>query len=735
MERKEKVFAYISSEAYIPLKLDELAAVLDVPSEDRAELSAVLKSLELDGRIEKTKKGRYVKSESFVSGILRCAKRGNFGFVETEDGEAVYVKDLNGAFHSDRVLVRRLPEADGKSASGRVVRVLERNLKNVIGVLKKGLHACFYCMPDDSRIYSKVRINPENMNGAKAGERVLTEITAYDASGHLSGRVLRSLGSEEDLKGLLEAVIISNGIKTEFNDGTLKEAEKLPESVQNTDGRLDLRNEEIFTIDGETARDFDDAVSIKALPNGSFELGVHIADVSAYVKKGSELDREAYERGTSVYLPDRVIPMLPEKLSCGICSLNPNEDRLALSVFMEIDRTGKTVSYSMHKSVIRSKCRMTYEHINDVLENGAEPGYAEPFMKSLRLMAELAEILKNKRIARGAVELDLPETKILTDENGYPSAVFYEERGISNQMIEEFMLAANEAAAELAFWAELPFIYRVHEAPSAEKITALKLFLKPLGLSLRETQNKPVQPRELERIMTEVKNSPEEKAVAGKILRSLMKAEYSEENEGHFGLAAKYYCHFTSPIRRYPDLEVHRSLKLYLDGKQSEDWDFVKAAAKQSSKCEQNAENTERDADDLMKTVYMSRFVGEEFSAAVSGVASFGLFAELENGVEGIIRAEDMKSDFYEYDEANFRLTGKRTGESYTLGDKISVVLVSCNVPERRIRFVRSEDWEKSRKPKERHETKSRKKTHKAHKSSKANKSNKANKSKGRKKR
>lgn len=704
MERKDRVLAYIRSKEYIPLKFDELMIVLDVPENSKDEFSKIIKQLETEGKILSTKKGRYIPCDDTVTGILLCAKNGKFGFVKSDetDGEDIFIEraKMGTALHSDRVLVKLdTGKTSGASREGRILRVLERNAKMVTGVIEKAAHDCFYVIPDDTRVFARLRINKQNLADAKNQDRVLAEITRYDESGRLSGRVIKTLGAADDLNSLMEAIILENKIKTEFDEKTLIHAKSIPDTVTDITDRLDLRQKCIFTIDGETARDFDDAVSIEKNENGNFVLGVHIADVSHYVTHASPLDNEAYGRGTSVYLPDRVIPMLPEKLSNGICSLNPDVDRLTISVFMEINDKGEVLSHSIQKSVIRSKFRMTYEKVNAILEDGEEAGDYLPFIDTLKSMENLAQILHNRRVKRGSIEFDFPEIKILTDENGEPSEVTSYIRGVSNKMIEEFMLVANETVAEFAFWSEIPFVYRVHEAPSEEKISAFNLFLKPFGLSIKGKIDKdnPVKPKALEQIMDKVKDTPEERIVAKNMLRSLMKAEYSHENNGHFGLAAKYYCHFTSPIRRYPDLVIHRILKLFLDGKmQSEEFSllsgFVKKAATKSSECEQTAENTERDADDLMKTAYMSRFVGEEFSGVVSGVTNFGIFIELENGVEGIIRLENLTDDYYEYDEALMTLFGKATGRSYKIGDFQYVTLVKCDIVSRRIEFVRTED-------------------------------------------
>lgn len=699
MERKEKVLSYIRSKEYIPLKYEELIIVLDVPQDEQDEFSKIIKQLESEGRIIKSKKGRYMPCDDTITGVLLCAKNGKFGFVKAdEEGISdVYIdhRDMAGALHSDRVLVKLLSKKqNGDSVEGKVIKVLDRNLKTVVGVLEKAAHECYYCVVDDKRIFARVRINPKNMAGAKSGERVLVEITRYDNTGHLSGKVLRLLGEADSLKSLTESIIEENKIKQNFSEEVLKETENIPQEVLDIENRLDLRDKVIFTIDGETARDFDDAVSIEDTEKG-FLLGVHIADVSHYVKLNSGLDKEAYERGTSVYLPDRVIPMLPEKLSNGICSLNPNADRLTLSVFMEVNRNGEVISHRIHKSVICSKCRMTYERVNAILEDGEDAKEYAPFIRDLKKMEILAKILHEKRVMHGAIEFDFPELKILTDDEGNPVRISVNERGVSNRMIEEFMLLANETVAEFAFWSELPFIYRVHEAPSLEKITAFNLFLKPFGISIKGKidENNPIHPKALEQVMDKVRGTPEERIVAKNMLRSLMKAEYRAENDGHFGLAAKYYCHFTSPIRRYPDLMIHRVLKEFLESGNVYGFEkLVKPAAKQSTDCEITAENVERDADDLMKVAYMKDFVGEEFSAVVSGVTNFGMFAELENGVEGVIRVENLLDDYYEYDDVSMTLFGKRTGRSYKIGDVLDVTLASCDLIGRRIEFLRSED-------------------------------------------
>lgn len=707
MNRKEKILSYIKSEEYVPLKLRELEGVLDVPPSDREELEAILDELCAEGKIYLTKKKRYmiVDSETkMYAGVLHCNAKGFFGFVICDDAseEDIYIHGdkLKDAFDGDRVIAEADKRKAGGKREGHIVRVLARGNKTVVGVIDKEKDGLFRLRPDNRRIYAKVRIKPEDMMGAGIGSRAVCEITAYTKNGKILGRIVSVLGGEGSLKSCIEGVIISNGIKQAFEPETMEEAQKTPSAVTAADieNRGDLRDMTVFTIDGDDARDFDDAVSLSALSNGNYWLGVHIADVSHYVRRGKPLDTEAFERGTSVYLADRVIPMLPEKLSNGICSLNPGEDRLTLTIFMEVNHNGEVVSHRIEKTVIRSKERLTYNNVNAILERG-DRELTERYIHivpTLKLMEELAAALRAKRDKRGAIQFDFPETGIRVDADGNPVEIVKRERGTSEKIIEEFMLLANETIAEYAYWSELPFVYRVHEAPSTDKITAFNEFLSNFNLSLRGKidEDNPVHPKALQRILDSVKDTPEERVVATNMLRSLMKAEYKAENLGHFGLAAKYYCHFTSPIRRYPDLIVHRALKSFLDGqKVRED---VGMAASRSSEREVVAESAERDVDDLMKTAYMSRFVGETFDGVVSGVTSFGIFVELDGiCVEGLVRVENMERDYFEFFESSNTLVGKRSGKTYRIGDMVSVVVARTDMMLRQIDFVLESDADK----------------------------------------
>lgn len=640
------------------------------------------------------------KDKSYVEGKLSCNAKGFFGFVICDDEaeEDVFVKGdkLKDAFDGDRVLVKIDREKSGGKREGHIQKVIERGNASVVGVIEKKKSGTFRLRPDNRRIYGKVRIEPQDMMDAEIGSRAACEITGYAKNGKMLGRVTAVLGERTSLKGCIEGIIMSNGIKQEFDADTISEARKAPSAVTEKDieGRADLRDMLIFTIDGDDARDFDDAVSLSVLNNGNYYLGVHIADVTHYVKEGTALDAEAFERATSVYLADRVIPMLPEKLSNGICSLNPNVDRLTMSVLMEIDHNGGVVNHKIERSVIRSKERMTYNNVNAILERSDKELTTKyrHLVPTLKLMEELAAALRKKRDNRGAIQFDFPETGIVVDETGTPVEIVKRVRGTSEKLIEEFMLLANETVAEYAYWSELPFVYRVHEPPGTDKITSFNAFLRNFNLSIKGKidDDNPVHPKALQKILDSVKDTPEERIVATNMLRSLMKAEYKTENLGHFGLAAKYYCHFTSPIRRYPDLMIHRVLKKFLNGEAIKC--RVHEAASHSTEREIAAEHTERDVDDLMKTSYMSQFIGEAFDGVVSGVMGFGMFVELDNSVEGLVRVENMRGDYFELDEAANTLTGKRSGKRYRISDTVRVVLVKADLMLRQLDFVLESD-------------------------------------------
>lgn len=702
-ERKEKILKYIKSKEYLPLKFDEMAAVLCVPEEDFDELSNILDELVKEGRVKLTKKKRYQPTDDdIISGTLLCNAYGFYAFFKPDDEneEEIFItgEKLNGAMHTDRVLVSiDIKNPSSGKREGHVIKILERGIKRTTGIIKREKKNTFLVEPDNKKIYQNIIINKTDAQDANVGDRVLAEVTDY-ANDTLFGIVTKNLGSGDEIRSNVEAIIEEYSIKQEFFEETIIEAEKAPKRVspKEIEKRLDLRDKTIFTIDGDDARDFDDAVSVEMVGD-KYLLGVHIADVTHYVKEGSSLDAEALLRGTSVYLADRVIPMLPKTLSNGICSLNPKVNRLTLSVFMKIDKQGNVEFESLKKSVIRSCERLTYNDVADMLEGKKSIAKYEYIMPDLLNMQKLAEILYKRRQKRGSINFDFPEAKVITNDFGEPVDIVKTERRVSHKMIEEFMLIANETVAELAFWGELPFVYRVHEPPTIEKVQDFNRFLINFGYGLKGKidEDNPVHPKAFQQVAEKIKGTREEIMISTYMLRSLMKADYRPENLGHFGLAAKYYCHFTSPIRRYPDLMIHRILKSYIDGWDSDKFsEIVKEASKNSSDREQAAEYCERDVDDMMKAAFMSQFLGESFNATVSSVTGFGMFVELENTVEGLIRLADMKDDYYEYDEPSRTIRGKRSLKEYKIGDKIDVVLVRTNLLERQIDFVREEDFD-----------------------------------------
>ena len=530
--------------------------------------------------------------------------------------------------------------------------------------------------------------------GAMEGHKVLVKITSRIKDNLYNGEVIKILGHKNDPGVDILSIVSKYGINDTFSDDVMKEASLLPDEVlaHEYEGRRDLRNEEIFTIDGDDTKDIDDAISIKKLDNGNYLLGVHIADVSYYVKEGSKLDEEAYDRGTSVYLADRVIPMLPHKLSNGICSLNPNVDRLALSCVMEINHKGETVKYDIFESVIKSRKQMTYKKVNKFLEeNIIEEGY-EPFTASLTLMKELADILRASKIKRGYIDFDIDEAKIIVNEKGEATDVVVRERGVGERLIEDFMIAANETVATCIYYMELPFVYRIHGEPSEEKINNFIKYISLLGYHVNG-QMKDVSPKSIQNLLNQLKDKPQFHILSSLLLRSMQKAVYDKNNIGHYGLASKCYTHFTSPIRRYPDTTVHRLLRKYLfkhefDNNTITFWDNkLIPLTEHASKKEQDAASCEREVDDMKKAEYMMKHIGERYEGVISSVLSFGVFVELPNLIEGLIKIEDLKDDEYVFDENSFSLKGVRTKKIYRLGDKIEIVVKNANKEMKTIDF------------------------------------------------
>ena len=720
MERKEKIFSYIQSKDYTPLTFEEMRVALDVPESDLPEFFSILEELINEGKIFLSKKKRYASCEKnlLYAGILRCNARGKFGFVATEslaDDIFVAPDNLETAIDGDKVLVKITGKSRGRS-EGTIVKVLERTNTTISAVMTDD----FSATPDNPRIFKVVKLN--DIQNAKVGDRVLVEITDYSKKGDIFGSVTSVLGSSMDLKTLTEAIIFEHKIKSEFDEDPLWEADSFPDEISKEDfiGRCDFTNDIVFTIDGDDARDFDDAVSLKIKENGNYELGVHIADVTHYVTQNSALDHEAAFRGASVYLADRVIPMLPTRLSNGLCSLNPHSDRLTLSVIMEISPSGDVLRHTITKGVIRSCERMTYNNVAKILDGDKDLrkkySHITPILDN---MFTLSKILSKKREERGSINFDFPESHIILDDNGRPKKITKVIRNDAHRLIEEFMLVANETVAEFAFWADIPFVYRVHEQPDSEKMESFRRFICNFGLYMKGRE---VHPKDLQQILDEIKDTDSETLIATYMLRSLMKAEYQTDCAGHFGLAAKYYCHFTSPIRRYPDLIIHRILKDFLDGHDIMKYrTLITDAASHSSDTEREAELCERDVDDLFKTAYIADFVGAEFPAQISGITSFGIFAELENTVEGLIRLETIEGDYYEFDEEQRALIGRRHGKIYRIGDSIEIEVVGADLCSRRIDFI----LKGSKKPRLLHNTP--KKKHSSSKHTKRNKRGKRN--------
>lgn len=699
MDRKQKVFEFIKETKDTPLRLDELMAVLEVPEKDREELIEILKQLLREDKIHLTKKKRYAyneKGDCFKAKFIGHDK--GFGFAELleEDGQDIFIKSdcVNGAMNGDIVRIKIVRNAAGdRRSEGEVVEILERANTRLVGTFQKCSNFGFV-IPDEKKMNMDIYIPPKAINGAKNGQKVVCRLTQYGGKQKKpEGKIVEVIGFPDEAGNDILSVIKQYGLSEEFPKKVMAEAKRVCKiSDEDKKGRLDLTRETIITIDGDDAKDLDDAVSLKRLENGDYYLGVHIADVSHYVRDKSQLDKEAFERGTSVYLVDRVIPMLPRELSNGICSLNPHEDRLAMSTFMTIDPNGKVKEHQVHLSVIRSCHRMTYKNVTRILEGdpGEDLKQYKDIEPMLFQMKELAMLLQEKRRARGSLDFNFPECKVELDENNRPVGVYKYELSISNFIIEEFMLITNETIAEYVFWQNKPFVYRIHEEPEAEKLQKFFILVKNLGYRVK--MSKEIKPRQLLELLERCKGKKEEKIISTVLLRSLMKAKYSPENKGHYGLAAKYYCHFTSPIRRYPDLIIHRILKLILENKMegkvlARYQALAEQAALQSSDREMIADNAERDTLDIKKAEYMQQFIGEEFDGIVSSVTGFGIFVELENTIEGLIRYADIEGEYFEFIETNYTALGKRTGKTFAIGDRVRVRVKAASPALRQIDF------------------------------------------------
>lgn len=698
---KERLLGLINDPAYTPLKKEELALIFDIHPTEMPMFYNFLEELEEDGYIGKTKKGKIASPKSmgyFVGKFV--AHRKGFGFVESDEE---YIQDLfipaadvNGAMHNDRVVAEiTKPATDERRAEGAIIKVLEREITKVVGEFQSNKTFGFV-IADEKKFNQDIYIPKKYFSGAKDGDKVVVQITIWPQAGRKpEGKIIEVLGPKGEKEVEILSIIRAHGLPEEFPKKVLEEAQKVavPIPQEEIDRRLDIRDLNIFTIDGEDAKDLDDAISIERLSNGNFKLGVHIADVTHYVHEKSKLDKEALKRATSVYLVDTVIPMLPKTLSNGVCSLNPHEDKLTLSVFMEIDRNGNVKQYDIKETIINSKARMTYTEVSDILENDDEELKAKysHVAEDFKTAEVLAKILMERRSRRGAIDFDFPEAKIILTPEGKVSDIKEYERRISNRIIEEFMLITNETVAEHYFWLNIPFVYRIHETPSPEKMQELGKFVSTFGYTIKGDLEE-VHPKALQSIISAIKGKREEEAISTIMLRSLKQARYSPECSGHFGLAAQYYSHFTSPIRRYPDLQIHRIMKEHLNNKinkkrQEQLVNIVDYASTQSSERERAADLAERDVKDYYKAVYMEDKVGEEFDGVVSSVTSFGMFIELPNTVEGLSRLANMGDDYYIYDEMTYTIIGERTRKTYRIGDPVRIKVANVNVDLREIDF------------------------------------------------
>ena len=698
-QRKEMLVQLVHDKTYVPMKLKELAMLLSVPKEQRDELKEVLDILIAEGKIGISKKGKYGKAEEFALAGTFSGHAKGFGFVTIEGREQdvfIPADKTKGAMDGDKVQIVIEGEARGKRAEGAVLRILEHANKTVIGFYQKNKNFGFV-LPDNQKLGQDIFIPQGKDMGAVTGHKVIVRITDFgDDRKKPEGVITEILGHVNDPGVDILSIIKAYGLPESFPDEVMIQVAGIPDEVEEEEkkNRLDLRHLQTVTIDGEDAKDLDDAISISKENDDHYTLGVHIADVSHYVTENSPLDKEALKRGTSVYLVDRVIPMLPHKLSNGICSLNAGTDRLALSCLMEIDGKGNVIGHRIAETLIQVDRRMTYTAVNAIVTD-RDPDVMEEykdFVPMFDLMKELADILRERRKKRGSIDFDFPESKIILDEKGRPVDIKPYERNAATKIIEDFMLMANETIAEDYFWQELPFLYRTHDYPDPEKMKRLGTFINNFGYTIR-TQNGEVHPKELQKLLDKIEGTPEEALISRLTLRSMKQAKYTTVCTGHFGLAANDYTHFTSPIRRYPDLQIHRiikeNLRRGLSDRRFAHYDSIlPEVAVQCSSMERRADEAERETDKLKKCEYMSKRIGKEYDGVISGVTNWGLYVELPNTVEGLIRVNDLTGDYFVFDEEHMELVGEMTRKSYKLGQKIRVQVADTDKLTRTIDFI-----------------------------------------------
>ena len=696
-ERKKTIYQFICDEFYVPMKAKEMAVVLSVPKSQRSELQEVLDALVMDGRVEVTSKGKYIKSEGkYLIGTFTAHARG-FGFVSIEgEEEDIFIPEsqVHGAFHMDTVQVAVTSENSGKRREGTITKIISRGTTRIVCTYEKSKTFGF-AVPDNPKFGSDIFIPQERSKGAVSGHKVVVEITDYGKEGRKpEGKVVEIIGHINDPGTDIMSIVKAYDLPVEFSEKIMHQVENVSNEVSTADmaGRMDFRDWQTVTIDGEDAKDLDDAITLTK-EGDNYKLGVHIADVSNYVQEHSALDVEALSRGTSVYLVDRVIPMLPHKLSNGICSLNAGENRLTLSCVMTIDTKGNVIDHTIAESVIKVDRRMSYTSVKKNLEDHDENEIREyeELVPMFELMQELAAILRKKRMKRGSIDFDFPETKIVLDDKGKPVEIKPYERNVATKIIEDFMLIANETVAQDYFWQELPFVYRTHDNPDTEKIKKLSTFINNFGYSIHIGQDE-VHPKELQKLLQKIDGTPEEALISRLTLRSMKQAKYTTMSTGHFGLATPYYCHFTSPIRRYPDLQIHRIIKDNLRGrmnaKKIEHYDkILPEVAKHSSEMERRADEAERETDKLKKVEYMSERIGEVFEGVISGVTEWGFYVELPNTVEGLVHVTTLVDDYFHYNESTYELVGEVTNIRYKLGQRVHVMVTGTDKILRTIDF------------------------------------------------
>ena len=699
--RKNIICQLVEDSCYVPMKEKELAVFMQVQSEDREELKSILAELVEQGKLELTKRGKYVKGSGKplnLTGTFISNARG-FGFVEIDGQEQdlfIPEEEVNGAFHKDIVSVELLKGQHGKRQEARVSAVLSHGITRLVGTFDKAGNFGFV-IPDDDKIASDIFVPKERSKGAVTGHKVVVELTDYGDNKHKpEGKVVEILGHLNDPGVVILSIIKGFDLPVEFSERVLNQAQRVAKDVSDADreGRKDLRDVQMVTIDGEDAKDLDDAVSLEK-KDGNYYLGVHIADVTNYVQENSALDREAVERGTSVYLVDRVIPMLPHTLSNGICSLNMGEDRLALSCLMTLDEKGTVTGYEIAETVINVDQRMSYTDVNKILEGDAETiNRYEPLVPMFRLMKELADIVREKRKKRGSIDFDFPESKIILDRDGKPLSIKPYERNAATKIIEDFMLLANETVAQHFYWLEAPFVYRTHDNPDPEKVMKLATFINNFGYFIKvKSGDNEIHPKEIQKLLGKIEGTPQEALISRLTLRSMKKAQYTVDCTGHFGLACQYYCHFTSPIRRYPDLQIHRIIKEQLRGRLLEKriehyQEILPQVAKHSSEMERRADEAERETEKLKKVQYMEDKIGQIFDGVISGITAWGIYVELPDTVEGMIHVSRLAGDYYYYSEESYEMIGRDTGRCFKLGQRIRIMVDGVDYLQKSIDFV-----------------------------------------------